>query len=80
MNKLTSERMSTTKGGYWSPSRKDDLVQKLGAIEHRAPALAADVCSQICQYPGKLTQEELEARCETCPLDQMMKLIGDESL
>lgn len=35
-------------------------------------------CSQICQYPGKLMQEELEERCGSCPLGKMMCLIGEE--
>ncbi len=34
---LTSERCSGIKSGYWSPAKKDDLVQKLGRIEHDCP-------------------------------------------
>ena len=36
MEKLTSERCSGIKSGYWSSKTKEEVVQKLGAIEHRA--------------------------------------------
>lgn len=35
--KLTSERCSGIKTGYWSFAKKDELVQKLGTIEDKAP-------------------------------------------
>lgn len=33
MKRLTSIRCSGIKSGYWSPHKKDDLVQRLGAYE-----------------------------------------------
>lgn len=30
--KLTSERSNGIKSGYWSPARKDDLVQQLAVL------------------------------------------------
>lgn len=33
MDRLTSERCNGIKTGYWSPAKKDDLVQRLGAYE-----------------------------------------------
>lgn len=38
--KLTSERVNGIKAGYWSAAKKDELVQKLGAIEHRSAGAA----------------------------------------
>lgn len=33
MNRLTSRRVNGIKTGYWSPAKKEDLVQRLGAYE-----------------------------------------------
>jgi len=33
MNRLTSQRCNGIKTGYWSPAKKEDLVQRLGAYE-----------------------------------------------
>lgn len=33
MKRLTAVRCSGIKAGYWSPEKKDDLVQLLGAYE-----------------------------------------------
>ena len=33
MKRLTSERCSGIKTGYWSPAKKDELVQRLGKYE-----------------------------------------------
>ena len=51
MEKLTSERRNGIKTGYWSPKTKEEVVQKLGAIEHRAGDLITQVCDDCCRHP-----------------------------
>ena len=33
MERLTAQRCNGIKTGYWSPAKKDDLVQRLGSYE-----------------------------------------------
>ena len=33
MERLTHERVSGIKTGYWSPAKKDNLIQRLGRYE-----------------------------------------------
>ena len=33
MERLTAERRNGIKSGYWSPAKKEELVQRLGAYE-----------------------------------------------
>lgn len=33
MQRLTSKRVNGIKSGYWSPAKKDELVQRLGEYE-----------------------------------------------
>jgi len=33
MERLTHERMSGIKRGYWSPNKKDELIERLAAYE-----------------------------------------------
>lgn len=33
MERLTAQRCNGIKTGYWSPAKKDDLVQRLGPYE-----------------------------------------------
>lgn len=78
MNHLTSERVNGIKTGYWSMRKKDELVQRLGAIEHRAPRLIEQAC-ELCHLPYVTeNQDELEEKCEVCPLGYLEKLIGGE--
>ena len=34
MKRLTAERVNGIKQGYWSPAKKEDLVQRLAAYEN----------------------------------------------
>lgn len=72
--KLTSERCSGIKKGYWSPAKKDDLVQKIGAIEGKAPRLLADICDTVCPH-SPLGNQELDAVCRSCPANKLVRLI-----
>lgn len=73
MAKLTMERVNGIKTGYWSTAKKDDLIQRLGQIEHRSERLLAQAC-YLCRGPGN-EQDEL---CGHCPLTILDKLIGGE--
>ena len=33
MERLTAKRVNGIKSGYWSPAKKDELVQRLGKYE-----------------------------------------------
>ena len=74
MARLTSERCSGIKTGYWSPAKKDDLVQKLGAIETEAPRLLANTCGGICLHHPPADPEHDEV-CRGCPVNELVGLI-----
>lgn len=67
--KLTSERYSGIKTGYWSAVKKDELVQKLGEIEDRAPRLLAEVCDTFC------TVSMDDKVCRGCAVNTLVRLI-----
>ncbi|WNX84383.1 hypothetical protein RWV98_17690 [Agathobaculum sp. NTUH-O15-33] len=73
--KLTSERRNGIKTGYWSSAKKDELVQKLGAIEDRAPWLLAAVCEDIRRHHPPADKEH-DAACHSCPVNELVRLIG----
>lgn len=77
MPNLTSRRSSGVKTGYWSPAKKDDLVQRLGPIEERAEGLIANTCDQCCIYQavGGGNQAAMDKRCSQCPLCKLHNLI-----
>ena len=58
---------------------KQELVDKLGPIEHKAEELFEVLCDSYCRYTsaasGK-TQDELLDICEGCPLSRLGDLIG----
>ena len=60
-------------------AKKQELVDKLGPIEHQAEELIAELCGNYCRYTsaasGK-TQDELPDICEGCPLSKLGDLIG----
>lgn len=55
MERLTSPRSNGIRTGYWSPAKKEDLVQRLGAYEDsglapeevRALAEKRNVCREV---------------------------------
>lgn len=77
MAKLTSKRVNGIKTGYWSPAKKDDLVQRLGQIEEKSEHLIGQICDRCCKYPDDpyMTQDEVDKICETCPANYLSKLI-----
>jgi len=68
MSMLTSKRVNGIKDGYWSPAKKDDLIQKLGPIENAGPALLARACETLCRRGA-------DADCRGCPLQKLSELI-----
>ena len=75
MSKLTGERVNGIKTGYWSPSKKDDLVQKLGAIEHKAHELKIEICVYACRFPSSERILMDNGLCKSCPLIKLMSMI-----
>lgn len=77
MSKLTAERVNGIKTGYWSPAKKDQLIQKLGPIEAQGERLLGKICDQVCRFTYQ--QDELpEEQCETCPVDALAKMVEGE--
>ena len=58
---------------------KQELVDKLGPIEHQTEELLEELCGNYCRYTsaanGK-TRDELLDICEDCPLSRLGDLIG----
>ena len=76
MPNLTSRRSSGIKTGYWSPAKKDDLVQRLGPIEEQAKSLIADACDHYCMYRKSVTTfDRLPEHCSQCPMWRLHNLI-----
>lgn len=49
MERLTAERVNGIKTGYWSPAKKDELVQRLAEYEDVGPD-PSEIRKQIQQY------------------------------
>lgn len=79
MAKLTSERVNGIRSGYWSPSKKEELAQRLGALEHRGPEMLSDICDHYCKYTERedLTREERMEICNDCPMNSLMRMVGE---
>lgn len=76
MAKLTHERFNAE--GYGSEAKRGELVQRLGAIEHKSGRLIEQAC-ELCHLPDVTdNQDELEEKCKVCPLVFLEKLIGGE--
>lgn len=79
MAKLTSTRVNGIRSGYWSPAKKEELTQRLGDLEHRAPRILNDLCDHYCKYPGRedMTREERMEICNECPMNSLMRMVGE---
>lgn len=74
---LTYERKDPGYFKYGSLASNQELVEKLGQIEHRSEALIGEICDYCCMNPlGVKTQEELDAICERCPATKLANMIG----
>ena len=74
MARLTARRCNGIKTGFWSHAKKDDLVQRLGAIEEQHDNLMALVCDHYCNRPD-IAKKELDGMCAICPLSKLDDLI-----
>lgn len=76
MSRLTHERANGIKTGFWSPAKKEVLVQRLGVIEQSHDSLIALVCDHYCNRPDIAgCQDELDGMCANCPLTKLDDLI-----
>ena len=60
MNRLTHERSNGIKTGYWSPEKKEELVQRLAAYENTG--LEPKKIQQIDQLYQELSKEVMQFR------------------
>lgn len=74
MPKLTKRGLGIM-DGFTSRYQKDELVQKLGHIEHRGVELTADICDHCCRYPLEADPDELTTICEACPVTRLRELL-----
>lgn len=74
--RLTSERCSGIKEGYWSSAKKDELVQRLGWIEHRGAQLLQTACNKKCLVIDR--EQRTPERCANCELYQLARVIGGD--
>ena len=74
MARLT-KRSSGITDGYISGYKRDELIQKLGAIEHGFDSLAENICDHYCQHRADAEEFGLEFICESCPMTRLMEMI-----
>lgn len=74
MPRLT-KRSSGLTNGFCSNYRRDDLIQKLGHIEHSAEDLIGQVCDHYCRHREEADEIGLEFICESCPMARLMEMI-----
>lgn len=75
MSRLTSERVNGIKTGYWSPAKKDELIQRLGPIEELGPYLIRRFCDGLCRHRDEMPEPALASVCEGCPAARLEALI-----
>ena len=78
MAKLTSERVNGIRSGYWSPAKKEELAQRLGALEHRGPEMLSDICDHYCKYVERyeFSEEQRMELCDNCPMNHLLVMMG----
>jgi hypothetical protein len=58
MERLTHERKSGMKTGYWSPNKKQELVNRLAMYEDREDAKDTNVLGEWIPCSEKLPEDE----------------------
>lgn len=62
---------------YGSVAANQELIEKLGAIEHQSEDLIGNICNHYCcKIAAAGNEEELQAICERCPVTKLDDLIG----
>lgn len=74
MARLTRRSIGIT-DGYASKYKRDELIQKLGQIEHRSEDLIGQMCECYCRHREEANELGLEFICESCPMTQLMEMI-----
>ena len=74
MAKLT-RRSSGITDGFVSNYRRDDLIRKLGHIEHHGKDLIGQVCDRYCKFREDANEIGLDFVCEGCPMTLLMGMI-----
>lgn len=78
MERLTAERRNGIKSGYWSPAKKEELVQRLGAYEDTGLTPEEIEELQEREKPKSLTARfnPDSVECENCGND--IDMLGNE--
>ena len=74
MGKLTRRSLGLGEG-FTSDQSKHQLIQKLGAIEHRAEDVLSGMCDYGCRFPLEADEDELSGICEECPMTKLLRMI-----
>lgn len=62
---------------YGSVATNQELIEKLGIIEHQSESLIGQICDHYCYKPAVAeNEEELQPICERCPVTKFAELIG----
>lgn len=73
--RLTHERCNGIKNGYWSPAKRQELVDKLAEFEN-LKKLPAEICDNYCRYPrSNMDADSFEDKCRTCPVNDLATLL-----
>lgn len=73
---ILTRRSGGITNGFISGYKREELIQKLGRIEHAAPGLLEKMCDDHCRYPLEAEDSgELEGICEACPVRRVMDMI-----
>lgn len=74
-----AERVNGIRTGYWSPAKKDELIQKLGPLEQYGEGLLEEICDSVCRHIYGAREVGLLEMCEKCPVDKLGKMLeGNE--
>ena len=76
--KLTSKRCSDDVAGYRSTAKKDELVQRLGELEHQVPDMLDEICDKCCRWPYTIRdQARMTEICDACAITAAMLRLGE---
>lgn len=77
MERLTHKRENGIKRGYWSPNKKQELVDRLAMYEDREDAKDANVPGEWIPYSERLRRMKVtywyHLRMQQCQISQDMK-------
>lgn len=74
MPKLTKRSLGIL-DGFASRYQRDELIQKLGHIEHKGVELVEEICDHCCRHPGEADPDELTCICEACPVTRLREML-----